>query len=600
MINIIDKKKCCGCNACKQICPKQCITMEYDQEGFLYPKVDLDTCIDCHACEKVCPQLNNPKTSNLKEPTVYAAYSKDEETRVGSTSGGLFSVLATYVYNKGGYVCGSAYDEDFRLKLIISNDIKDLKRIRGSKYIQTEVGDTYVQIRKLLKDGKLVLFCSNPCQVAGLRNFLKRDYDNLLICDIICKGVPSYKYLHAYLGFLEEKYGGKTKTLQFKYKDQKFVWGKLGTKITFDNGKTYLEDGVHDPFMTSFLRTGFTVRPSCIECPFKDTPRYADISLGDFWGIQKISNIDTEKGLSVVLVNNEKGQRWLDAVKESVKLEKHTFFEATGGNIHLIQPYDPDDGYSERVRAKFWDELDSKGFKYINNKFLKEKYPKNNFFIKVWKHTFGKFPDTSIKNVWDMFHYNFFCKKVTNKAGKLGLKLHSGSVVSLGNNAEVELNAPLSMGYKRVPNKVSTRLQMDKLTKLTVNGNFSFNEGSYVWITHSGHLILDGGFINEGATITCASTIRIGKGASIARGAAIRDYDGHYIEELNYRTAKPITIGENVWIGYRALIMKGVTIGDGAIIGANSVVTHDIPAHCIAVGNPARVIRENVNWRFVQ
>ena len=168
-------------------------------------------------------------------------------------------------------------------------------------------------------------------------------------------------------------------------------------------------------------------------------------------------------------------------------------------------------------------------------------------------------------------------------------------------HSQIELNGCLNIGAKRLKgNLVSTRIQMDDYTRLTVNGNFMVNEESYIWITHSGHLILEGGFMNEKATITCGSEIHIGKNVHIAREASIRDYDGHYIESPSYRTAKPVYIGDNVWIGYRAFIMKGVTIGEGSIIAANAVVTKDVPPHCIVAGNPARIIRRNIKWKSTQ
>ena len=157
------------------------------------------------------------------------------------------------------------------------------------------------------------------------------------------------------------------------------------------------------------------------------------------------------------------------------------------------------------------------------------------------------------------------------------------------------------MGFRRVVSSSNvTKLQMDKWTSLTINGKFLMNENTNIWITHSGHLILNGGFINENVTITCAKKVVIGRNSHIAREAVIRDYDGHYIEDVSYRTAKPVIIGDNVWIGYRAMILKGVTIGNNSIVAANSVVTKDVPPNCIVAGNPAKIIRNNINWRSRQ
>lgn len=599
MINITDKKNCCGCFACSQICPKQCIEMKPDEEGFFYPHVNEGICINCGLCEKVCPELDQNKLDNWKSPKVYEAYSKDEEIRIMSTSGGLFSILANQMYNEGAYVGGAVYDDNFRLKLFVSNNRDDLNKIRGSKYIQAEVNDTFVQVKGLLDRGEKVFLCSNPCQVFALKKYLRKDYPNLYTCDILCKGVPSYKFLESYLDYQSSKYGSKVKSLQFKYKDDKYVWGWLGTKIVFENGKQYLKYGGEDAFMTAFLRTGFTVRPSCIECHFKDFPRYADVSLGDFWGIQNYSDQDTRKGISLVLVNSHKGKELLEKVKDNIYLAEHTLEKATKLNIHLIQPYDPATGYSERERKQFYDDLDLHGFRYVEKKYLSYLYETK--LRKGFKLLKKIISDQSICSLFNNIKYNYFSKQIIRYGTKSIIWNYRGSLISMEPNSFIELKAPLIVGQKRVNgNRVSTRIQMDRYCRLTVNGTFCVNEGAYIWITKSGHLTLNGGFINEGVTITCSSEVYIGKGANIARGAVIRDYDGHYIEDINYRTSRPVRIGDNVWIGYRAMILKGVTIGEGSIVAANSVVTKDVPPHSIVAGNPAKIIRTSINWRDYQ
>lgn len=596
MIEINKKTSCCGCWACSQICPKQCITMKEDNEGFLYPIVDQTSCINCGLCDKVCPEHNDNRGQNFEIPKVYEAYALDEETRIGSTSGGIFSVLANQMYDENAYVVGAVFDDDFRLKLYISKDKRDIKKIRGSKYIQAEVGDTFFRIKKLLDKGEKVFVCTTPCQILALKNFLRKEYGNLYTCDFICKGVPPYKFLNKYLRWLSNKYNSSVKDVKFKYKDEKYPWGKLGTKFVLENGREIITEGSKDPFMTAFLRSGLTVRPSCTECKFKSFPRYSDISLGDFWGIQKYSKEKTQKGMSVVLVNNERGAELFDKVKGELFWNEHELKEATERNIHLIQAYDPIPGYSERVRKQFFEELDNKGFRFVERKYLSYLYPP--LVVRGLKKLFNFVKDRSIKNYFQTIYYNYLCKKVNRNINRLGIRFFKGALLSLADNSEIELNSILSVGSKRViGNKVSTRIQIDRNCKMTVNGRFACNEGSYIWITHSGHLELSGGFINEGVTITCASEMHIGKGANIAREAVIRDYDGHYIEDVDYRTAKPVWIGDNVWIGYRAMILKGVTIGDGAIIAANAVVTKDVPPHSIVAGNPAKVIRDNINWR---
>lgn len=604
MIQIIDKTKCCGCRACSEICPKQCISMNRDKEGFLYPTIDEETCISCGMCEKVCPQIHveEKREHNWKNPKVFASYALDENTRIESTSGGLFSVLAEHFFDKGAYVAGAIYDEKFGVKGIVTKDKALLPSIRSSKYLQSDPKHIFKEIKSLLIKGETVFICTTPCQIAGLLNFLQKPYDNLYTCDFICKGVSSPLVFRKYLDDLEQKYKSKTKSVKFKFKDEKHPWGQLATKIQFENGKTYIKNKKWDSYMTAFLDTGFIVRPSCFECPFKSFPRYADISLGDFWGIDDLMSPVPEraKGYSVVIVNNQHGLNTLEEVKEKLYLKEYTLADATKRNIHLIQPYDPALGWSEDFRKEFYDDLNHKGYQYVIKKYidvcglsLKAKIKKR--LIKYW----SLLRQSSFSSIFKIIRYNYLKNNVKRKGGRW--LIFRGSYIQIDNTSRIYLFAPFTMGARRVISSSNiTKLQMDKWTTLVINGKFHMNENTNIWITHSGKLILNGGFINENVTITCAKQIIIGKNAHIAREAVIRDYDGHYIEELAYRTAKPITIGDNVWIGYRAMILKGVTVGNNSIIAANSVVTKDVPPNSIVAGNPAKIIRSNINWRSKQ
>ena len=604
MIEIFDKIKCCGCMACSEVCPKQCINRDRDEEGFLYPVVDKKICIDCGLCEKVCPQIHVKEacTENWTAPKIFASYALDDYTRIDSTSGGLFSVLAENFFDEGAYVAGAIYGEQFELKGIVTKDKSLLPLIRSSKYLQSDPKHLYREIKELLIAGEKVFICSTPCQVAGLLNYLRKSYDNLYTCDFICKGVGSPLFFKEYLNELERKYKSQVKSVKFKYKDKNHPWGQLATRIEFENGKVYLRNKKYDSYMTAFLETGFIVRPSCFECPFKGFPRYADISLGDFWGIDRLMNPvpEREKGYSVVIVNNQRGLDLLQQVKEKLFLKEFTLADATNRNIHLIQPYDPSLGWSEEFRKDFYADLHTKGYSFVVKKYID---PVGLFFttkvkkrlVKYWNRIRQLSPMSVFKMIW----YNFMKGNVKRNGGKW--IIYRGAHIQTDATAKICLNAKFVMAGRRVISSPNvTKLQMDKWTTLEVNGNFAMNENTNIWITHSGQLILNGGFINEGVTITCAKRVTIGKNAHIAREAVIRDYDGHYIEKTTYRTAKPVSIGDNVWIGYRAMILKGVTVGNNSVVAANSVVTKDVPPNCIVAGNPAKIIRTNINWRSKQ
>jgi acetyltransferase-like isoleucine patch superfamily enzyme/coenzyme F420-reducing hydrogenase beta subunit len=603
MIHIIDKTKCCGCNACVQICPKQCIKRDFDHEGFLYPHVEETVCIDCGLCNKVCPIENENRKNRYAVPQVFAAYHKDDKVRIDSTSGGLFSALAERMLEDGVYISGAVFDDDFLLTHTITKDKSQLEKIRSSKYLQSDTKDIFTQIQNLLKKGEKVFICSTSCQIAALYAFLQKDYDNLYTADIICKGVSSPKFFKAYLDFLERKYKSKVTAVKFKYKDGKNPWGKLTTKIDFFNGKSYIKGGAYDSYMTAFLGTGLIVRLSCFECRFTKYPRTADITLGDFWGIERLlpDIADRGKGYSVVLANSEKGSALLDSIKDKLFLQSFPLEEAEKGNVHLIQPYDPITGYSLALREEFYRDLDQKGFKYINEKYIN--IPKNRwigFWGRINRFIKRKLQDKTLLCLLLELKLNIFTKNVVhNNKGKI--HLYNRAFVSITRNARIVLHAPFYMGQRHVIKSNSdTRLALEDFGRLIVHGHFDMRQGTFIWIKRSGILELYGGFMHEGAHITCGSYIKIGKNAHIAKDVVIRDLDGHYIEESTYITSKPIIIGDNVWIGYRAMILKGVTIGDGAIIAADAVVTKNIPSHSIAAGNPARIIKQNIRWRSAQ
>jgi acetyltransferase-like isoleucine patch superfamily enzyme/coenzyme F420-reducing hydrogenase beta subunit len=589
--------------ACVQVCPKECITRNTDSEGFLYPAADKSVCNDCGLCNTVCPLERKFSNRRPDVPNVYAAYCKDDAMRMESTSGGIFGAVAEKIFDEGGFVSGVVFDEDFVLRKTVTGDKSMLPRLRGSKYLQADADGVFAGIKNLLDGGKKVFVCDTPCGITALYNFLGKDYDALYTADIICKGVPSPKYFKAYIGFLKKKYNSKIVSLRFKYKDKKSPWGSLTTKICFQNGKIYMKRGGYDGFMTAFLQTGFTVRPSCFECPFTVYPRAGDITLGDFWGIERLVRDlkDREKGYSLILSNSEKGNDLLEGIKDTVTLMPFSVKDAERGNFHLIQPYDPVTGYSEALRREFYDDLDKKGYGYVNKKYIHTRKNRiDSLFRKIGvyynRRLDGRTPWSLIKEI----RTNFFHKNVIrNKPG--GFIFFKNTFIKIGGDAKVFLNARFCVGRKHVvKSNNDTRLALEDFGRLIVNGAFDMFQGTFIWIKRSGTLELDGGFMHEGVHITCACYIKIGKNCHIAKDVVIRDLDGHYIEDAKYRTAKPVVIGDNVWIGYRAMILKGVTIGEGAIIAAGSIVTKDVPPRSIAAGNPAKVIRQNITWRSKQ
>lgn len=321
MIQITDKTQCCGCTACVSVCPQNCITMKPDDEGFCYPVVNPELCIGCDACEAVCPCRN--RVSDPPQPLAMAARAKDDILRRFSSSGGLFSLLATDVLNRGGAVCGAVYDDEFEVRHAIVWDETGVELMRGAKYVQSDLGDTFRQIRDLVDNGTPVLFSGTPCQTAGLKRYLGADADRVLLVAIVCHGVPAPEIWRKNLRELGE-------VSDVRLRDKRQSWKHYATNY-FVDGKELLRPVMDDPYMKGFLRDLYN-RPSCTDCPAK-TGGYADLTLGDFWGIEKIlPELDDDKGTSVVLVQTEQGKQALAALSDRVESKSVSFAQAVQYN----------------------------------------------------------------------------------------------------------------------------------------------------------------------------------------------------------------------------------------------------------------------------
>jgi len=317
MINITNKKECCGCSACAQRCPKKCITMKEDFEGFLYPNVNNAACVSCGMCEKVCPIQNKEEKDSFLG--AYAAYANDIQLREKSSSGGIFSLCAERILDMGGVVFGAAFDEDFIVHHIKIDKMEELWKLQGSKYLQSCIGDTFKETEQFLKQGRTVLFSGTCCQIEGLKHFLGREYDNLLTIDVLCHGVPSPKLWKSYWDEKNRLYG---KGLSVSFRNKESGWKQYSVKFTFENGVVYKESFYTDSYMKLFLNN-ICLRPSCHDCKFKSLNRLSDISLGDSWGIEKYKpHMDDDKGTSVVLIHSEKGKKLFDLCKEKMTFEE--------------------------------------------------------------------------------------------------------------------------------------------------------------------------------------------------------------------------------------------------------------------------------------
>ena len=340
-----NKADCCGCTACQQICPVPCITMEPDEEGFLYPKINEGLCIGCRKCEAVCPIQSPPPVK--AEAQTYVGYAKNENVRSVSSSGGIFSLAAAYVFKRGGVVFGAAFDDAFAVHHICVESEKDLDRLRGSKYVQSSLENTYAQTEEYLIDGRWVLFSGTACQIAGLKNYLGKEYDRLLTIDVLCHGVPSPKIWKLYLEDQERKYNSKIISIQFR--DKKLGWKRYSIRIQFENGQEYAVPFTKDKFMNMFL-ANIDLRPACHDCRFKEFPRVSDMTIGDCWGIENyMPEMDDDKGTSLFMVHSPKGERILEAIREDLAVKEAELNRFLSGDADLRKSVD-----MHPNRKKYW------------------------------------------------------------------------------------------------------------------------------------------------------------------------------------------------------------------------------------------------------
>lgn len=358
MISISRKEDCCGCYACYNACPKQCIDMIDDEEGFVYPRVNKNLCIDCNICIKSCPMINGIK-KDLFDKKAFAGYNKDLNTRLKSSSGGFFSIIASQVLQQGGIVFGASFDERFNVKHIKINTLNDLYKLRGSKYIQSDINSVYSDVKYFLEQDKRVLFSGSPCQVEGLFSFLQKKYDNLITQDFVCHGVPSKQIWNTYL-----KRFGIINSVFFR--DKTNGWENYSIKID-----EYLIPAKDSSYMKAFI-AGYSLRPSCYECRFKKRNRISDITLGDLWGSKEIvPELDDHFGLSLVVINTEKAEKLLEKLSSQFVFKNIDFENAIQYNssyIMSVQRPNDRDAFFEEVNSNNFDDIVFK--KYCKRKLL--------------------------------------------------------------------------------------------------------------------------------------------------------------------------------------------------------------------------------------
>jgi acetyltransferase-like isoleucine patch superfamily enzyme/coenzyme F420-reducing hydrogenase beta subunit len=607
MIDIKEKKNCCGCNACYDICPKNAITLSTDIEGFWYPRVDIDKCINCGLCERTCPQLHIGalKKNDFEYPVCFAAIHKNIEVRFGSTTGGLFSALAEQMYREGGYVGGAIYNKDFSVSHFISNNPADLALLRQSKYSQSQTCGIYKEVKRLLMAGEKVLICGTPCQMAALRRFLNKDYENLIIVDFICKSITSPKFYAKYLDYWERKVGSQL--VSFKFKDKELGWRSLVKRFDFKNGKTMYSRAQDNDLYSMAYHGNIVSRPSCYFCQFKGFPRMSDITIADFWGVEKyayLKDIDDNAGTSAVMCNSSKGLTFYKQLKNITSLET-TIEKILPGNPALLH----EQKMSVMNRDTFFHDLDRKAIEEVVPLYFpfheKERGFKAQFKekVKLIIRPFVLALRYSQYNPWffsRFLYFNFLCKHVkTDWANNGFIYITPYSIIEFHTGSKLELHGPFMLGVKRFrKSKEETRLLLEKNAHMLVAERFCLGYGSNIEVFANAYLGIDNCGTNCNTTIICGKRIELKGRVSLGRDVSIRDTNAHIIAIEGYKVLRPVIIENHTWLCSGAVICPGVKIKEGAVVGACSYVIQNVPAHTLASGHPAKVVMKDIAWKL--
>lgn len=371
MIEIKNKSECCACTACESICPQKCIIMDYDQEGFKYPVINKEKCVDCNLCEKVCPIIHATETK--KEQHAYIFQNSDENVRRESTSGGAFTAIAEYVLDNNGVVFGVMFDEDFKVVHGWVDKKEDLYKFRNSKYVQSDVGYNFLKVKEFLQAGKLVCFSGTLCHLEGLKRYLIKDYENLILVDVVCRAVPSPLVWKKYLSIRQKKYKD-IKHIMFRDKYYGYKYSNLSIYNKNNDKKKEYHSGVEsDPYLRAFF-SNICDRPSCYECRFKKQHRESDITIWDCFEVEKFDkSFDDDKGTTRVLTNSNRGYELINYLSATHNTKEIQVEDAVKGFLAMFQPVK-----RNQKRESFFKDIN-----ILNEEVVFEKYFPDNTKVKI-------------------------------------------------------------------------------------------------------------------------------------------------------------------------------------------------------------------------
>lgn len=599
-IESVDKNLCTGCKMCGDACPTSAIIFENNKKGFWYPKVDAKKCVKCKKCLNLCPAVLEINQASREQPKVYAGWSNDDSNRLESTSGGIFYEIAKLFIKQGGVVVGSRYSKDWKsAEHSIAYNIEQLEKLRGSKYFQSDTAKIYKDTLKELKGNKKVLFCGSPCQIAALKSYLGKDYGNLYCLDFICRSINSPKAFEAYISDLEKKHNSKT--VNVRLKDKTLGWQSLASKVTFENGEVSLKDKNNDLWVKGFIYSDLYTRDSCFNCKYRTIPRQnSDLTIGDFWGIKGPSKDNFFKGISCLLVNTPKGEMLIDNIKDNITLIEKRLDDVLAGNPALVK--NPKRNNSD----KFFTLLESTNSFEIA---IKKCLPNNSLkkYLIIVKKIFKKVINAmsyfiNHGSVWKFIYYNYICKNVI-RHGNGKILPSKGAVIELSDKSQLHLYGSnnLILGYDSIKgSRAETYIRMtgDAVWHCR-NGAGLFN---YAVVEVKDKAVLDTGYFtaNGGSVIIADKSITLGEDVMIGRNVIIYDSDFHTIYNkagLPINAPKPVVIEDHVWLTSNITVLKGVTIGKGCLVTAQTVVNKTTPQHSIIAASAiGKAIKDEVSW----
>lgn len=364
MIEIVKKSNCCGCGVCVSICPKQAISLQLDEEGFLYPNIDNNLCVDCSLCNKVCPKENNFERNKNYNCEFFAAYNKNRQIAIDSSSGGIFWSFVEYIIKNNGVVYGVELGDNFSVFHNRAITLEQALKFRKSKYLESNTNNIYKKVKEDLNNNKLVLFSGTPCQTAGLYSFLDKEYKNRYTCDVVCHGVPSMKVFDKYITELNSKENSTAISMCWRDKEN-YGWGPNHVSINFENGKKIITTSLNNPYQKGFL-LNFYLRPSCYACNWAKLPRVGDISLADFWGYKgELFERNNNVGISIIVISSENGKELFENCKTS-------FFYHSVDKNYVISKSRHVYRHPQRkiARKYFFKDLERHSFDFVSKKYL--------------------------------------------------------------------------------------------------------------------------------------------------------------------------------------------------------------------------------------